>query len=184
MQFKRKVQYAIIIAVSVIAVLVTSILYAVFTNNYIFTESKEHLTEIYSQIRTTFAQSVENNRKLLRGWDNIVEQAVKNITDANANGDAKTADSRNDEFVEFMLDQKEEWGFTNFYFIGNESEVEADENGFVHSVDVVGVCDENDDVAEFRIRRSLRELLNDDKGGVVGTRENYDGKFMLSIFPA
>ena len=60
MQFKRKVQYAIIIAVSVIAVLVTSILYAVFTNNYIFTESKEHLTEIYSQIRTTFAQSVES----------------------------------------------------------------------------------------------------------------------------
>lgn len=179
MQFKRKIQYAIIIAVSVIAVLVTSILYAVFTNNYIFTESEEHLTEIYSQIRTTFAQSVENNRKLLRGWDNIVELAVKNINDADANGDARTADNRNDEFVKFMIDQKEEWGFTNFYFIGNESEVEADENGFEHSVDVVGVCDENNDVAEFRIRRSLKELLNEDKGGVVGTRENYDGKFML-----
>ena len=47
----RKLRDGIIIAVCAVAVVITAVLYAIFASNHIFKESKEHLTEIYEQIR-------------------------------------------------------------------------------------------------------------------------------------
>ncbi len=154
---KRKARDSIIIAVCVAAVAVIAVLYSLFANKHIFNESKEHLNEIYSQVNTTFLQSVDNNRKLLRSWENYVENSVNEIAEGSL--------SRQKEFSEFMQAQKDQMGFTRFYFIGKHEE--EGEDGWK----VVACQGIDGEPVKYHFRRSLHELLSQDAGGVVGRRE-------------
>ncbi len=164
---KLKIRNGIIIAVCAIAVIITAILYSMFASRHIFNESREHLKEIYTQVRGTFSQAVENDRKLLYSW----EQYIENSIDIMNGDDAVAAADREREFISFMEEQQDNelWGFTNFYFMGGEIKEETGEAQYPYLVDCKNIYGEN---KQFRIRRSLHELIIEDKGGVIGTRED------------
>ena len=60
---KKRWRDIVTIAVCTIAVVLTVILYSVFTGSYIFEENAAHLSEIYDQVNSRFSQTVEK-----RGW--------------------------------------------------------------------------------------------------------------------
>lgn len=176
MTVKNKVKYAIIIAVCAAAVIVTAVVYSLFASSQIFTESEDHLTEIYGQARTTFLQSVEHNRNLLKSW----EQYIDNCVDVINGDDADASQASHKELVDFIEKQREDiWGFTGFYFIGGEKTDPNADNQFNNLVDCVNIKGEP---TQFRIMRKLTDLLESDRGGVVGTCEDLGeagGTYML-----
>ncbi len=175
----RKLRDGIIIAVCAVAVVITAVLYAIFASNHIFKESKEHLTEIYEQINSSMSQTIESNRKLLNGWNQYIDNSV-NIINGNSTGydDADRA-ARREEFGSFMKQQKQLWGFTDFYFIGNEHTAEtAGEDEFNNVVEVKRIDGEP---INIRTRRKIQNLIAADEGGVVGNIEDGDegSQFMM-----
>ncbi len=175
---RLKIRYAVIIAVCVVAVIVTAVLYGMFASEHIFNESAQHLTEIYGQVNETFSQAIENDRKLMRSWRKYINNSVDIINGTDSDDAAK----RQVELETFLENQREAWGFTNFYFINGErkSADPDDDSEYLNIVECTGV---DGRPSTFRIRRSLHDLLDADKGGVVGVRENDDdnniGRFMF-----
>lgn len=175
---KQKLRYALIIAVSAVMVVVSVVLYSVFASTHIFNESAQHLTEIYSQVNETFLQAIDNNRKLVRSWRQYINNSVDIINnDTDGNGS-----DRLQELQTFIQNQQAEWGFTNFYFINREHQA-SDTDGSAYK-NVVECSNVNGRNATFRIRRSLHELLNSDKGAVVGVPENDENNVGQFIFLA
>ncbi|MBD5131967.1 MAG: response regulator [Clostridiales bacterium] len=173
---KTKIRDGIIIAVCVVAVVITAVLYSLFASSHIFIESKEHLEEVYSQVRATFSEKVVGHHDFLDSWEDYIDETV-NILNGD---DADAAKQRESELVGFVENQwKNIWGYTHFYFIGTETIDESSEQSYKRLVNCKNVYGET---VQFRIRRSLEELLSEDKGGVVGTREDYGeegGNYML-----
>ncbi len=179
---KRRWRDIVVIAVSTVAVVLTLIVYSFFTGTYIFEENSDHLLEIYGQVNQRFSQKVESYRGLMKSWTKYIENSMKIITDENSTPEEVA--KRENEFLEFMLAQQEYWSFNNFYFIsdkGNENGL-ADK-GFENSVSCYSLFDKNGDDyganVTLKFRRSLGELIKEDKGGVVGVRENGGEQFML-----
>lgn len=174
---KRRIRDGIIIGVCAVAVVIIIILYSLFTSQHIFNESKEHLTEIYDQVNATLSQSVENNRKLMHSWEQYIENSMEIINST----DKEAGNQRKEEFQKFMLEQTQNssWGFTDFYFIADE------EHGSVTDADSpyqnsVSCKSFNGEECTLLFRRSLKTLLEEDKGGVVGIREDSkDGETLL-----
>lgn len=167
--WKKKLINGIIIGVCGVAIILTAVFYSLFASQHIFNESREHLGEIYEQAKATLTQTVESNRRLLYGWDRYIENSVEIIREGGAAGEARRV-----ELHDFISEQQQRWGFTDFYFISSQEEQFDD-------TDVT--CKRFGDGAEvvFECRRSLSELLKDDKGGVVGTLKNDENgeHFML-----
>ncbi len=173
--FKKKWREITIAAVFVVAVFLTSVLYSVFASKIIFNESSNHLKELYNQVNASFSKTVENDRNLLYSWRNYLENSVDLID----GGD----ESRREELEDFINSQKERWGFTNFYFISSETEKQEVDGETRHIVSCMRLADANsvpngrteDEKVSFSFRRSLQELLEEDKGGVVGYRTDKEG---------
>ncbi|MDE6401574.1 MAG: hypothetical protein K2L54_03075, partial [Clostridiales bacterium] len=161
----RKLRDGIIIAVCAVAVIVTAVLYSLFASEHIFKESKEHLSEIYDQINSTFSQTVESNRKLLRGWNQYIDNSVNVIKGS----DEEDSAARRVELENFVSVQKEMWGFTDFYFIGGEHTAEVESENEFNNVVVVKRL--NGEPLNLRTRRKVQNLINADEGGVVGMIE-------------
>lgn len=175
----RKLRDGIIIALCAIAVIVTAVLYAFFASNHIFNESKEHLSEIFDQINASFSQTVESNRKLLSGWNQYIENSV-NIINGNVDKNVEDSNMRREELQNFLAMQKEKWGFTDFYFIGDEhTATDVDENEFNN---VVAVKRLKGDPINLRTRRKVQNLIRADEGGVVGNIEGGDGGNQFMMF--
>ena len=118
----------------------------------------------------------------MKSWTKYIENSMNIII--NENSTPEEVAKRENEFLEFMLAQQEYWSFNNFYFIsdkGNENGL-ADK-GFENSVSCYSLFDKNGDNygnhVTLKFRRSLGELIKEDKGGVVGVRENGGEQFML-----
>ena len=134
-------------------------------SNHIFKESKEHLTEIYEQINSSMSQTIESNRKLLNGWNQYIDNSVNIINGSSAGYDDADRAARREEFGSFMKQQKQLWGFTDFYFIGNEHTAEtAGEDEFNNVVEVKRIDSEP---INIRTRRKIQNLIAADEGGVV-----------------
>ncbi len=173
---KKKWQSIVVIAVCLAAVIVTAVLYSVLTSRYIFNESSNHLNEIYDQVDKRISVQVENMRSLLKSWKNYVGNSLEVINDETL--DESDRNKRRNEFKSFIEDQKNEWKFSDFYFIRTPSE--EDEQSDADSEDLFKFKYEclnplTDKRANMKFRRSLRVLLDDDMGGVVGVMQDSDG---------
>ena len=177
---KRRIRDGIIIGVSAIIVVIIIILYSLFTSQHIFSESKEHLTEIYDQVNATLSQNVENNRKLMRSWGPYIENSMEIMNDS-SNPEAQT--QRKEEFQTFIHEQTQNssWGFTDFYFIADEEHdnVTDTDSPYQNSVRCKSFSGEE---CTLLFRRSLKTLLEEDKGGVVGIREDSADENTLLLY--
>ena len=90
-KFNRKIRDGILIALIVIAVILTSVLYSVFASRHIYNESVGHLSEIYTQVKAGLSQKIELNRKLLKSWGEYINDSVNEI-----NGDDPQKKARRD----------------------------------------------------------------------------------------
>ena len=192
---KKRWREILTVAVCVIAVVLTAVLYSVFASNHIFNESSSHLTELYEQVNSSFSKMVDSNRDLMYSWRRYVYNSVDIIKDES---DAEKSAEKRKELAVFMYSQKERLNFTNFYFIGSETETQEIDGETHHistclrigepeSLDLnnsnLSVYD--DSIVKFSFRRSLQDLVKDDKGGVVGTRlDETDEQIMMFAVPS
>ena len=70
----------------------------------IYEDSTGHLDEIYSQVNRSFSAFVERNWGLLDGWNGYFS--------ATGDGDDKKS--------EYILGEKNYWGFSEFYFLSSD----------------------------------------------------------------
>lgn len=92
------------IALFVAVLILLSGVYCVnFINESIIEESSNHLEEIYAQINTSFAVLVTNNWNMLDDWKYHIGHA---------------SDKEEAKLYEFLRNGKDNWNFTDFYFIG------------------------------------------------------------------
>ena len=107
-----------IIFISAVAI---GIVYFSFISERIYKDSTDNLEEIYSQVNRSFGMFMERNWGLLDSWDNSLS----------------LADEDDIKFADFIADEKEYWGFSDFYFIssdggyisieGTEGKIDTDE---------------------------------------------------------
>ncbi len=97
---------AVLLAVSLAAVIAIGVGYFNFISQRIFDDSTVHLREIYDQVNRSFGAYIEKNWSLLRSWGNYFTLADETVSD--------------EVIAEFIDDEKENWGFTEFYFIDGE----------------------------------------------------------------
>lgn len=174
---KKKWQSIVVIAVCLAAVVVTAVLYSVFTTRHIFNESSNHLNEIYDQVDKRIYGQIENMRSLLKSWKNYVGNSLEVINDETL--DEEDRSKRRNEFKHFLEDQKNEWKFSGFYFIRTPSVEEENSDAdseelFKYKYECLNPL--TDSRATMRFRRSLRVLLDDDLGGVVGVMKDQNGE--------
>ena len=74
-----------------------------FIHKSIIAESSSHLEEIYTQINASFTALVSNNWNMLDDWKYHI---------------GHTADESEGKLKEFLRNGKDNWNFTDFYFIG------------------------------------------------------------------
>ncbi|MDE7405805.1 MAG: response regulator [Clostridiales bacterium] len=168
-KFNRKIRDGILIALIVIAVILTSVLYSVFASRHIYNESVGHLSEIYTQVRAGLSQKIELNRKLLKSWGEYINDSVNEI-----NGDdEQKSEARRAEFMHFTAMQISEFDFSTCYFIGDE-DLDENKDDYKYTVQVkpITLNDNNEavsgDIVGMRVRRSVTGLLESDTCGVVG----------------
>ncbi len=162
---KRKIRDGSIITVCIVAVVTALAIYIVFASSHIFNESREHLMEIYKQVNSSFSQTVDNNNKLMRSWENYLKNSVNIIN----GGSEDRSEEKREELIEFINNQRDQWHFANFYFINEDEQCK--------------MVSKDAPLKQLHLRRSLKELLKDNKGGVVGRFDDSDESFMMFAVP-
>lgn len=168
---KRKIRDIIIVAVCAVAVIVAAVVYSLFASRHIFGESKEHLNEIYEQVNASFSLTVDHNRKLMHSWEQYIDNSATILNSDSAS--EKEKQERQEEFDRFMAEQKTFWNITDILFISDEDE---DDGRLVSCARLSG------ETVKLRFRRSLKTLLAEDKGGVVGYYEGDADKHAFMMF--
>lgn len=97
---RGKKLFALIIAV---LILLSGIYCVDLIHKSIIEESSSHLEEIYAQINASFTVLVSNNWNMLDDWKYHI---------------GHTADESEGKLKEFLRNGKDNWNFTDFYFIG------------------------------------------------------------------
>ena len=88
-----------------IVALMIGIFYFSFISRRIYEDSTDHLEEIYSQVNRSFGAFVDRNWGLLESWgDSFV------LND----------EARDGGFGEFIENQRQYWGFSDFYFLSGD----------------------------------------------------------------
>ena len=100
---KKRWREILTVAVCVIAVVLTAVLYSVFASNHIFNESSSHLTELYEQVNSSFSKMVDSNRDLMYSWRRYVYNSVDIIKDES---DAEKSAEKRKELAVFMYTGK------------------------------------------------------------------------------
>ncbi|MDE6029266.1 MAG: response regulator [Clostridiales bacterium] len=178
-KINRKIRDGVIIAVSVIVVVLTAVLYSVFASKHIYNESNHHLTEIYEQVKNGFGQRIELNRKLLKSWEQYIDETVNDIK----SDDKDKSDSRRAELESFLASQIKEFDFSACYFVGEEV-TDNKVPDYAHKVKVKQITVDDDgnavdgDPMDIRVRRSVYDLLESDTCGVVGFYDDGNDKTM------
>ncbi len=167
-KFNRKIRDGLIIAFSVIVVAITAVMYAVFTNRHIFEESSDHLGEVYAQVKNVFKEKVDTNRSLLNSWKTYIDGIIDDVND----GDADKGSARRKELVDFIALQKELWGFSDFYFIGEETTIDDGSSSAPYYNNLLSCKMIDGEPINMRIRRKFDEVLKDEQCAVVGFMEN------------
>lgn len=153
---KKKKWFGIIVILCwLIAVVISLGIYSEFVSKMIYEESSHHLTEIYVQVAKSVYGIVEEKWKILKIWDTHL---------------AHMNDS--DEMRSFLQEQKEEWKFTDFYFISSDGNYYSPdgENGFIDLKDQMArLVKDRESVAmhiAFPGRTELQVYAVPSKGGI------------------
>lgn len=91
-----------------VALLLVMIFYYKLVTNEIYGESSSHLLEIYNKTSNYFSMFVSKNVSIINDWGSYSNKAP----DKESEGDIQS----------FIRKSKENWGFTEFYFLNNEGE--------------------------------------------------------------
>ena len=106
--------------------------YLNFISGKIYEDSTGHLKEIYSQVNRSFSAFVERNWGLIDGWSRyIVVTEYKETSDS--------------EISDFITEEKQYWGFSDFYFLSSDKKciaIDGEKNGLV--LDEVEECLSNE----------------------------------------
>ncbi|MCH5161258.1 MAG: response regulator [Clostridiales bacterium] len=161
MKLNEKVRNGLIIGVLVAAIVVGIVLYALFVQNTIFTESSNHLSEVYSQTNAQLQQRVESNRNIMRSWESYIK--------ATANSDNPDWQAG---FEDFVNEQKKRLNVKRFSFIdlANMSLPANDENK-----DKIIAMDRDGRQYKLNLRRPAQMLFSGDDAAVACMREYIDG---------
>lgn len=148
-QSRTKIFNGIIIAAISVVVVLTIVLYIVFVNGQIFSESASHLSELYEQSNKTFQQKVTDYRNVMRSWEPYIKVTANDA-------------QREKEFQNFIEEQKRVWGFTRFSFINVEGEkiIAKDRLGGKY---------------ELGLRREYGDIIGKNDVGGVCTRKYLSG---------
>ncbi len=86
--------------------------YSSFISRNIYEESIVHLQEIYTQVDRTFAALVVKNWRLLDCWASYMDHLYISDTE--------------DDVISLIDREKEQWGFTEFYFLDEEGKYQME----------------------------------------------------------
>lgn len=84
------------------SVVLIGVVYFDFISNRIYEDSTDHLEEIYGQVNRSFGAFFERNLGLLNDWGEYFYLV---------------GDSGSEEISAFIADEREYWGFSEFYFL-------------------------------------------------------------------
>ncbi len=90
-----------------IAVVLIGIVYFDFISRRIYEDSTGHLEEIYGQVNRSFGTFIDRNWGILNGWGDCFSM---------------TPDDDNAEVAELIREEKEYWGFSEFYFLSSDGQ--------------------------------------------------------------
>lgn len=96
----------IVAAVCIMIILIACMFYVQQVQRSIYKESSVHLQELYSQVNETFTSLVARN------W-NLLEDMMPYIREQLESGNEDAVSS-------YIDDSRENWGFTEFYFINSD----------------------------------------------------------------
>lgn len=148
---RRKILNTAAIAGTLTVIFAMSILYFNFVSSKIFEESSNHLKEIYSQVNHSFHGIVSENWSLLMSWSPFFEE---------------TEDA--EKTVEYVENQKELYGFTDFYFISENGDFKIPGGGTGH----------------FDFKERLPKLILDKENVVMEAVLPDSPEFMLFAVPS
>ena len=102
---KRKPAEYVIIVVCLAVVVFICQIYSRFLAQRIYQESSHHLKETFTQVNTTFSALVSKNWRILRGWEEYIQEIAAVDTEA---------------FQTYIRKEKQDWSFTDFYFLSGD----------------------------------------------------------------
>ncbi|MCI8415219.1 MAG: response regulator [Ruminiclostridium sp.] len=98
----KKIPRTAVMSVVLVVVVLTSLIYFRYALQQIRQESVSHLEEIYTQINSAFRSTITKNWRLLNSWEPYI---------------SSTAETNPDRFDAFIQNAREDWHFTQFYFL-------------------------------------------------------------------
>ena len=98
----KKIPRTAVMSVVLVVVVLTSLFYFRYALQQIRQESVIHLEEIYTQINSAFRSTITKNWRLLNSWEPYI---------------TSTARAQPDRFDAFIQNAREDWHFTQFYFL-------------------------------------------------------------------
>ncbi len=102
--FGRLLPLILMSIVGITAILI-GIFYFNFISQRIYKDSTDHLGEIYGQVNHSFGAFVERNWGLLDSWSNYLKMSK---------------DTKKSTVSDFISQEQDYWGFSEFYFISND----------------------------------------------------------------
>lgn len=97
-----KLLFIIVMCAVAASVVLIGVVYFDFISNRIYEDSADHLEEIYGQVNRSFGAFFERNLGLLNDWGEYFYLV---------------GDSGSEEISKFIADEREYWGFSEFYFL-------------------------------------------------------------------
>ena len=174
---KSRWQYILVASISIVAIVVTIVLYSFFTQQRIFSSSSEHLNEIYGQLNKRIIQQINNERSLISGWGSYVGDKLEIIN--NPDTDEEEQQSRLKMLKNFLKNQQKEWGFMDFFFMEEPSADKENDDaknnaGETYKYEYDCLSPLTDKTSTLKFRRKLSSLVREDEGGVAGIMEGGD----------
>ncbi len=98
---------AFLLGIIGIAAVLIGVVYFEFISRRIYEDSTGHLEEIYGQVNRSFRAFIDRNWGILNGWGDSF---------------SLTPDEDNTEVAELIREEKDYWGFSEFYFLSAEKQ--------------------------------------------------------------
>ncbi|MCM1533043.1 MAG: response regulator [Corallococcus sp.] len=175
---RKRWRILVVAAACLLVVIITAIMYSVFTSQYIFDESSYHLSEIYEQFNKRIGSQIDNERNLLKSWQNYICGSMETINNAEISDTLR--ESKRSEFIDFIGEQQQEWEFSNFFFVkrqtlADEEQDSASDDLFKYRYSCLDPLGNGDPVV-IKFMRPVRILLDEDMSGVAGLIEGQNGQ--------
>lgn len=152
---KSKWKEIVITCISIIAIVVTIVMYSISTSKHIFDESAAHLEEVAAQINDKFGVVAQSNVDTLNAIKHHINHSIDHIN----------SDDYRSELDRFLTSEKKERSLTDIVFISEvESEQENANGGKTYQIECKSGLNEHGTQKLF-FQRSIKDLFLDQKAG-------------------